>query len=176
MYRRERTRPSIRPTKYTTKIVDVECSPVPRKTNDVQGYDRVSLGPRLGNALAEGSVDVSPCKYGSGGMAVTLTPARRPMHDSRSTYACGRELHSLGPFGRSGPESRATGLGALAERMDSGDRRWQKRQSIAVQETKKPAQLRRASVGRGGTPTSATCYPVYIGRAVKPGVSALPLR
>ena len=100
----------------------------------------------------------------------------RGSHDSRLTYARGRCRHSLGPFGRSGPELRARGLGAREERMDSGDRRWQKRQSIAVQETKKPAQLRRASVGRGGTPTSATCYPVYIGRAVKPGVSALPLR
>ena len=33
------------------------------------------------------------------------------------------------------------------------------RWAITVQETKKPAQLRRASVGRGGTPTSATCCP-----------------
>ena len=69
---------------------------------------------------------------------------------------------------------------ALAERMDSGDRRWQKRQSIAVQETKKPAQLRRASLGflreRRYANLGHLLPMFHIERAVKPGVSALPLR
>ena len=33
---------------------------------------------------------------------------------------------------------------------------------VSPKKTKKPAQLRRASVGRGGTPSSATCCPLFI--------------